>query len=281
MKPTNNVFELADGQPDTGPITKPAFTLELDLLEKEFRDLMDLHDGKGVSILSKAFNSDRRSWHIKVDICAKTKNISVFVVERGEALPDEEQTLNLQKSIPLAFSSVKCQFEIVDPAFSGRKSTFFFSFAHDQNQVIGHKDMANLDQLSDSSKIKIKVSIEEYVFHSALIHHLANNFQRLFREEVAKEEALKVCSPLSVSNALMGLFHLSDQSLYWLLSSDIVKVEDEHHILSFVFQHTQLKLLRRGLPAAIQTANLIARCIRYNLLDIYNIMSALRKNEAL
>lgn len=141
--------------------------------------------------------------------------------------------------------------------------------------------MANLDQLGDSSKLKIRVSIEEYMFHSAMIHNFANNFQRLFREEIAKEESLKVCSPIAVSNALVGLFHLSDQVLFWLLSSDNIKVEDEHHILSFVFQHTKLKTLRKGLANGIQSANLLSRCIRFNLLDIYNIMSALRKNEAL
>jgi hypothetical protein len=84
-----------------------------------------------------------------------------------------------------------------------------------------------------------------------------------------------------IPNALIGLFHMSDQVLFWLLSSDNIKVEDEHHVLSFVFQHTKLKILRKGLPYAIQSANLLARCIRYNLVDIYNIMSAVRKNEAL
>jgi len=130
-KPASNVFSLPDGQPDTGPIKKPAFTLELDLSEKNIKDLMSLHDSKGVSILSKSFNSERRSWHLKVDICAKTRNVSLFIVERGEVLPDEENTLNLQRGVPISFSSVKCQIEIVDPAIGGRKSVFFFSFAHD------------------------------------------------------------------------------------------------------------------------------------------------------
>lgn len=52
-------------------------------------------------------------------------------------------------------------------------------------------------------------------------------------------------------------------------------------MLSFVFQHTKLKTLRKGLPAAIASANLLARCLRLSFVEIYNMMSALRKNEAL
>ena len=89
MKPANNVFELQDGQPDTGPIKKPSFTIQLDLEEKGIRDLMTMPESKGVSILSKAFNSERRSWHLKIDIEARTNNISAWVIERGETLMEE------------------------------------------------------------------------------------------------------------------------------------------------------------------------------------------------
>jgi len=104
--------------------------LELDLEEKAILDLMTMHDARGVSILSKAFNSERRSWHIKIDICAKTKNISVWIVERGETIDEES---NLARGIPLQFSSVKCQIEVIDAAIKNKKSVFFFSYSHDQN----------------------------------------------------------------------------------------------------------------------------------------------------
>ena len=55
-------------------------------------DLLTKHDAQGVSKISKAFNSERRSWHIKIDICAKTRNVSVWIVERGETI-DEESIL--------------------------------------------------------------------------------------------------------------------------------------------------------------------------------------------
>jgi hypothetical protein len=72
--------------------------LELDLQEKAIVDLMTMHDARGISILSKAFNSERRSWHLKIDICAKTKNVSVWIVERGETIDEES---NLARGIPL------------------------------------------------------------------------------------------------------------------------------------------------------------------------------------
>jgi hypothetical protein len=50
---------------------------------------MTMPDSKGVSILSKAFNSERRSWHLKIDIETRTNNISVWVIERGETLMEE------------------------------------------------------------------------------------------------------------------------------------------------------------------------------------------------
>jgi len=51
--------------------------------------------------------------------------------------------------------------------------------------------------------------------------------------------------------------------------------------LSFIFHHTKLKITRRGIETAIISANVLSKCLRFNFLDIYNIMSALRKNEAL
>jgi hypothetical protein len=72
--------------------------LELDLEGKAIVDLMTMHDARGVSILSKAFNSERRSWHIKIDICAKTRNVSVWIVERGETIDEES---NLARDNPI------------------------------------------------------------------------------------------------------------------------------------------------------------------------------------
>lgn len=74
---------------------------------------------------------------------------------------------------------------------------------------------------------------------------------------------------------------MADPVLFWLLSSDNIKVEDEHQILSFIFHTTKLRSQRKNWEAAIITANLLSKCLRFNFLDIYNIMSAIRKNETL
>lgn len=124
-----------------------------------------------MTIMSKAFGSERRLWHLKVDVCSKTHSVSVFLVERGDFSSQGES-----RNVPIEFSSVKVQFEITDAAYAGRKSVLFFSFGHDQNQVIGHRDIANLDNLVDPSRLTIRVAIEEYLFHSAIMHYLADNF---------------------------------------------------------------------------------------------------------
>ena len=74
---------------------------------------------------------------------------------------------------------------------------------------------------------------------------------------------------------------MSDSVLFWLLSSDKIKVEDEHQILSFIFHITKLRLQKKGCDSAIITANVLSKCLRFKYLDIYNILSALRKNETM
>jgi len=43
--------------------------------------------------------------------------------------------------------------------------------------------------------------------------------------------------------------------VYWLLSSDILKVEDENTVLSFVFHYTNLVRERKGVQDAILAAD--------------------------
>jgi hypothetical protein len=74
--------------------------------------------------------------------------VSLYLVERGLPLSfgaDNDTQLGL--TVPIKFSSVLAQFEIVDPAFGDHKSYFFFSYAHDQHQVVGHERLINLSQL--------------------------------------------------------------------------------------------------------------------------------------
>ena len=117
----------------------------MNLTEKEVR--RRLEDNKhGVTIFSKSFDGLRRSWHLKVDIEARENQISIWLVERGE--PENEEAAAptmLRRAVPIKFSSVLFELEILDPAVKNRKSVIFFSFAHDRNQVIGHKNYLTLD----------------------------------------------------------------------------------------------------------------------------------------
>ena len=59
------------------------------------------------------------------------------------------------------------------------------------------------------------------------------------KEECAKEETLRLCKVLP--DSLTGLFYMPDYMVYWMLSSDYLKVEDEHTVLSFIFHFTKLQ----------------------------------------
>ena len=66
-----------------------------------------------------------------------------------------------------------------------------------------------------------------------------------------------------------------------MLQSDTLKTEDEHTVLGFIFHYTNLQRIRQGKEAALLSANLLTRCLRFNFLDLYYILSAIRKNESL
>ena len=136
---------MPDGQPDTSSIQKPVFTLEVDLTESDIKRRLE-NGQSGVTIFSKSFDALRRSWHLKVDIEMPESRVSIWLVERGE--PESEDataSAMLRRAIPIRFSSVLCELEVRDIAVKNRKSVIFFSFSHDKNQVIGHKNYISLD----------------------------------------------------------------------------------------------------------------------------------------
>lgn len=153
-----------------------------------------LQEGKtGVSIFSEAFDVGRRSWHLKVDIVKPTNEISLWLVERGEPCRNLNALQVLRSAMPIKFSSQFIEMQIVDPGLKHRKSVIFFSFSHDQNQVIGHKNFAKLDQLANKDKLKIRIKLLEHIIHSAMIHHFATTFQKRFKEECSLEQTIKMC----------------------------------------------------------------------------------------
>ena len=118
----------------------------------------------------------------------------------------------------------------------------FFSFAHDQNQVIGHRNYISLDQLQHKTQLKIAVGMREHVLHSALVNYITINFQRKFKEACALQETRKI---QYWDKQETGLFDLPDYMLYWMLSSDNLKVQDEHTVLSFIFHFTKIIELKK------------------------------------
>jgi hypothetical protein len=81
----------------------------------------------------------------------------------------------LQKAVPLKFTSAIVEIEVSDTALGCKKTSFFYSWAHDSFQIVGHEKFLTLDQLSDKEKFKVKVQIREDIIHSALMHYFANN----------------------------------------------------------------------------------------------------------
>lgn len=78
-----------------------------------------------------------------------------------------------------------------------------------------------------------------------------------------------------------GLFSQPTYVVYWILSSDLLKVEDENTVLSFIFHYTNILRERSGQVEAVLAADQLAKCLRFNYVDFYNLMSAIRKNSSL
>jgi len=114
-------------------------------------------------------------------------------VERGAPLPldDQSTTINLGLTIPIKFSSLLVQFEIVDQAFGDHRSHFFFPYAHDQNQVVGHERLINLSQMQNKGQLKLKVYMKEFLMHSALMWHISQHFQDLYAKDLKHIEGVK------------------------------------------------------------------------------------------
>lgn len=65
------------------------------------------------------------------------------------------------------------ELQIVDPGLKDRKAVIFFSFSHSSNQIIGHQNFVNLNQLMNKDKIKVHVKIKEHILHSAMMQYFA------------------------------------------------------------------------------------------------------------
>ena len=86
----------------------PSFSYVISLNEIKAR-MVETSLKKGLTIISNAFDSSRRSWHLKIDINTNME-MSLWIVERG--LPIGLNEYNENYSIPF-FSSVILEFKVI------------------------------------------------------------------------------------------------------------------------------------------------------------------------
>lgn len=107
--------------------------------------------------------------------------------------------------------------------------------------------------------------------HSGIMHYYAATFQNKFKEEVVSLETHKFQIPgQSIKH---GLLSLPVTCVYSLLQSDDLKVDDENTVLSFVYHYCR--------QHGVKACNMLAKTLRFNFLSFHNMISAIRKNEAL
>ena len=233
-----------------------------------------MHDAQGVSILSKAFNSERLSYCLKIDICAKTKNFSVWIVERGET---KDKSLTQQEAFRFN-SQVSIAKSKLSMLRSRTRNWFYFLQLRSElshRALVYHKLIPSCRSQSDEGQScyqRVNLTLSS---RPPLSKQLPTN---IHRRMLARKKALKLLSPIALDESGSSLFHLPDQALYWMLSSEQLTVEDKYQVLQFLFQYTKLKMVHKGLSAAIMSVNLLAIFLR---IKIYKIMSVIRKNESL
>ena len=182
-----------------------------------------------MTYFSEAFDKARRSWYFKIDVEAK-ENVSLWLVERGQPVGDNSLYENFE--VP-NYSSVIVEFEMQQKTIGERTSSLFFSFAHNTNQIIGHKHFINLSKLRASDEVTFSVYIKEYYIHSSIMHTLSHDFSKLYQQDY--NDTVRNASIYGASRR--SLFTMPFYMIYHLLKSNSLKVEDENTVLGFVFHY--------------------------------------------
>ena len=202
---------------------------------------------EGISIVTKSFDAARRSWHLKIDFDVN-KNMSLYIVERGA--PSESKNFGENNLVP-QFSSVLFTLEL-----QKKRVPIFFSFAHNTNQLVGIKNLANLCHLSDTDLIDIKIFAKEQILHSALTQYLSNNFTKFFKIAAKSDSSVQ------------SLYSLQPSTIFQILESNNLKVEDENTVLTFIYNYKDGRHI-----------DLLINCIRYTFVDVSKLFSAIKQNN--
>ena len=66
-----------------------------------------------------------------------------------------------------------------------------------------------------------------------------------------------------------------------MLSSHMLKVEDENTVLQFLYHYCRTAQDKHDFKTAVDQASLLTKALRFNYIDLYNLMSAMRKSKVL
>lgn len=157
---------------------------------------------------------------------------------------------------------------------AGERSTqMFYSFAHNTNQIIGHKNFINLSKLRDGEDITFKVFIKEYLIHSSIMHTLALNFSKYYQQDY--NEAIRR------HTGTRTLFTVPFNSIHHLLQSNSLRVDDENSVLGFLFNYVENLTDVYPIKVAQYITEILVGTLRYNFLCLRKILSAIRRSEVL
>lgn len=198
-----------------------------------------------ISIISQCFNSDSRSWNMKIDI-TEEGDISFFLVEHGDVyIIDKSLELNsnYKEKFMIKFTSVLFDFEIKDISFD-KKCVIFYSFPNDHNAIIGVKNFFNIKQLENKRNLLFNIWIKEVPLHSACLQHITDNFQAMYETKI--KDDMKKCTNESTSNLNNSsniiatkhktIYDILPWDLSYILSSDDLNVESENIVFSALYR---------------------------------------------
>jgi hypothetical protein len=218
------------------------------------------------SIFSEAFNTNSRSWLLKVDITDQG-DISIYLVERGcPIIIDSNSNVSYpyQDKYALKFNSVLFEFEIKDISFE-KTGIIFFSFVNGQNQIIGHENFFNIKQLGKKDYCLFNIWIKEYPLHAACLQHITDNFQLLsgYKKHESKDKA----------ETEKNLYDLLPYDLGYILNSDYLKVDNENTVFTCVYKYSINK--------NSQDIDLLVNSIRYKFVDFKLLCTTARDHETI
>jgi hypothetical protein len=223
------------------------------------------------TILSESFNTNSRSWNLKIDLTT-SGDVSFYLVERGSPVHLNNNILSsyfYQDKFSLKFNSVLFEFEIRDISFE-KSSVIFFSFVSDHNQVVGYENFFNVKQLGKKENFIFNIWIKEFPLHSACLQYITDNFQQLAE---GKKKIEAGGSANNTNTTVKSFYDLPPPEISYILSSDNLRVENENIVLTTVYRYTINK------PST--DIDCIMSSIRYKFVDLKILCTTARDHEAI